>query len=103
MKQRFPWTRLILCLLGQAVLYGTFCDAMRHIYALPTEKLTVFCTITVNYFYATSVLVVFAVAGKMVWDWKQTTATELVNKAETLFEIPAKFATEELKQRYADR
>jgi hypothetical protein len=81
---KLPWTRLILCVSGIAVIQGSWRWAINHLYVMPEAALPVYQAITVHVLYTTAALIVLAITGKLIWDWKNAsssaadTATEIV-------------------------
>lgn len=104
----FPWHRLILGLSGILVMLLVWRWATFHLYALPVTSLTAFQAITVNMMYVVAAIVIFMVTGKLIYDWKNTTSTQIITQAQTLFSketesIDPQFQTPELQERYADQ
>jgi hypothetical protein len=73
--RKLPWTRLILSLAGIGVILLCWRWAVNHLYSLPDPALPVFQSITNNAFYTIAALLIFAITGKLVWDWKNSTAS----------------------------
>lgn len=78
--------RLLLSAIGIATILGIWERATNHLYSLPQKAYSSFTSFTNNAFYVIGVIVVFAVTGKLVWDWKNATvsavtqATEIISK-----------------------
>jgi hypothetical protein len=62
--------RLIISLIGIALIQASWRWAVAHLYWLPENALAGFVTITTNTLYVTGAIVVFLVTGRMVYDWK---------------------------------
>lgn len=62
--------RLIVSLIGIALIQASWRWAVCHLYTLPEVALAGFVTITTNTLYVTGAIVVFLVTGRMVYDWK---------------------------------
>ena len=73
MKNRTPWQRMALSLLGILIIVGMWRWSVMHLYALPVASLAAFTTLTTNAFYTISSIVVFMVTGKVIMDWKMNT------------------------------
>lgn len=110
MKSRlkaFPWERVILSMGGVAALLWVWWLALQHLYALPQYALPTFQAITTNMYYAVAAVIIFAVTGHLVYDWKNQTgaqveavATTAVEDLKETFQIDPKFQTQELQDRY---
>jgi hypothetical protein len=66
--------RLIVSLLGIALIQASWRWAVEHLYTLPEVALAGFVTITTNTLYVTGAIVIFLVTGRMVYDWKMGTS-----------------------------
>jgi hypothetical protein len=66
--------RLIVSLIGIALIQASWRWAVAHLYALPEVALAGFVTITTNTLYVTGAIVIFLVTGRMVYDWKMGTS-----------------------------
>jgi hypothetical protein len=66
--------RLIISLIGIALIQASWRWAVAHLYTLPEIALAGFVTITTNTLYVTGAIVVFLVTGRMVYDWKMGTS-----------------------------
>ena len=66
--------RLVVSLVGIALIQASWRWAVCHLYSLPHEALAGFVTITTNAMYGTVAIVVFMVTGRMVYDWKMGTS-----------------------------
>jgi hypothetical protein len=62
--------RLIVSLLGIALIQASWRWAVEHLYTLPEVALAGFVTITTNTLYVTGAIVIFLVTGRMVYDWR---------------------------------
>ena len=69
------WQRLTLSLIGILVIVLCWRWAVCHLYTLPEAALSPFTSITTNAFYVVAAIVVFMVTGKLVYDWKNQTAS----------------------------
>ena len=95
---RIPWQRLFLSLTGLAIIAGMWRWATYHLYSLPEPTLVAFASITNNAFYVIAAIVVFMVTGKLVYDWKNQTATTLIDQASHLTENRHEERREERKE-----
>lgn len=84
--RKLPWTRLILALAGLITVQVTWRWAVEHLYKLPPETLAAFQAITTHTLYVTGVIVVWAITGKLLWDWKNQSQSVAQSVAETLVE-----------------
>ena len=66
--------RLIVSLIGIALIQASWRWAVEHFYSLPPDAFAGFVTITTNAMYVTGAIVVFMVTGRMVYDWKMGTS-----------------------------
>jgi hypothetical protein len=66
--------RLVVSLIGIALIQASWRWAVEHLYTLPEIALAGFVTITTNTLYVTGAIVVFLVTGRMVYDWKMGTS-----------------------------
>jgi hypothetical protein len=66
--------RLVVSLIGIALIQASWRWAVCHLYTLPEVALAGFVTITTNTLYVTGAIVVFLVTGRMVYDWKMGTS-----------------------------
>lgn len=66
--------RLVVSLIGIALIQLCWRWAVFHLYWLPEVALAGFVTITTNTLYVTGAIVVFLVTGRMVYDWKMGTS-----------------------------
>ncbi len=104
----FPWTRLIVCAIAVAMVELQWRWAVYHLYSLPKEAYGPFQAITVNAMYVVGAIAIFLISGKLIYDWKNSTASEVITEAKTAFSrqefvIDPKFQTPELIERYADK
>lgn len=80
-KDRVLWQRLGLSLMGIGIVVGMWRWAVNHLYVLPDHSIVAFTSITNNSMYVVAALVIFFVTGKLIYDWKNTTATTLSDAA----------------------
>ena len=64
------WQRQLLSLLGIIVIAGNWRWATGHLYQLPASALPAFTSITNNAHYVIGVIVIFAVTGKTITDYR---------------------------------
>lgn len=95
------WQRLALSSLGIAIIAGMWRWAVFHLYALPEHSLVAFSSLTNNAFYTISAIVIFMVTGKLVYDWKNSTASTVAESMAVT--VAEEFQTPELKARYGDK
>ena len=101
MKQRTPWQRTFLSLLGIAVIAASWRWAVAHLYTLPESTLPSFTSITTNAFYVIGSIVIFMVTGRLVYEWANRTSSAVSNVSETITNRFAKL-TREYREKYAD-
>lgn len=58
---------------------------MFHLYSLPPHTIAAFSGLTSNVVYAIAALVIFFVTGRLVYEWKNQTATTVAEEAKQLF------------------
>jgi hypothetical protein len=82
------WHRLALSLFGISIIVGMWAWAVFHIYGLPPDKLASFTSITTNAFYAISVIIIFMITGRLVWEWSNASSsvTTVASEAKKLVE-----------------
>lgn len=85
-SNRAPWQRLALSLLGIVIIYLVWERAVNHLYVMPPQSISAFNSITNNAFYVIGALCIFFVTGKLVYDWKNSTASSVVEETHHLFE-----------------
>jgi hypothetical protein len=90
--RKLPWARLSLCFGGILTVAANWRWAVDHLYSLPPESLAAFQSITNNAQYVIGALVVFAVTGKLVWDWKNATTSTAATVASIIAERTPKAA-----------
>ena len=66
--------RLVISLVGIALIQISWRWSVAHLYSLPPEALAGFVSITTNALYITGAIVIFMVTGKLVYDWKVGTS-----------------------------
>lgn len=115
MGDRVPWQRLALTFCGILMIVGVWQWSVWHLYSLPVDAYPSFTTITVNCLYTISALIIFFVTGKLFYDWKNATTTQLAastqnvmerveeHRKEEIDQTLREFNTPELQERYNDR
>jgi hypothetical protein len=83
---QIPWQRIALSVVGISVVMFTWRWATFHLYTLPVTSITAFTSITNNTLYTVAVLVVFFVTGKVFFDWKNSTVSQVVQEAQNITE-----------------
>jgi len=83
---RTPWQRITLSFIGIAVCLLEWRWATAHLYSLPPTSVAAFTTITVNNLYVVGALVVFFVTGRLVYEWKASTANQLVSEVSNVYD-----------------
>lgn len=74
---RKSWQRMILSLAGIIIIGIAWRIAIDHLYSLKPEALASFTTITTNAFYVVGAIVIFMVTGRLVYEWKLNTASQI--------------------------
>lgn len=86
-----PWQRMLVSMLGVLIIMGVWRLAVMHLYSLPSaESITAFTSITNNCLYTIAALVVFFVTNKLVFDWKNSTVSQVVQEAQVITETIVK-------------
>lgn len=80
------WHRMVLSLVGLVIILGSWMLALPHLYKLPPAALASFTTITVNAQYVVGAIVIFMVTGRLVYEWKVGTASQIVESGEQITE-----------------
>lgn len=80
-----PWQRLALSLIGIAIIYSMWERGTNHLYSLPPHAVGAFVTWSINALYGVTAMVVVFVTGKLIYDWKNSTATTLTQAAQQIF------------------
>lgn len=81
-----PWQRILVSVFGIAVVMLQWRWATFHLYTLPVTSITAFTSITNNSLYAVTILVVFFVTGKVFFDWKNATVSQVIQQAQNVTE-----------------
>ena len=79
MKRR-TWQRLTLSLFGIVIVAAMWRWATFHLYALPQYSIAAFTSITNNASYVIGAIVIFMVTGRLVYDWKNQTISQVIEK-----------------------
>jgi hypothetical protein len=89
--------RLIVSIIGIALIQASWRWAVEHLYTLPEPAFAGFVTITTNTLYVTGAIVIFLVTGRMVYDWKIRTnqVQEVASSVEQLTEKLTKNSKED--------
>ena len=89
--------RLIVSIIGIALIQASWRWAVAHLYTLPETAFAGFVTITTNTLYVTGAIVIFLVTGRMVYDWKMGTnqVQEVASSVEQLTEKLTKNSKED--------
>ncbi len=82
----FPYQRLTLSILGISILVIMWRWATFHLYSIPEHSITAFTSVTNHTVYSISAIVVFMITGKLVWDWKNQTVSQVVQEAQEISE-----------------
>lgn len=72
------WQRQILSLVGIIIVAANWRWAVQHLYSLPAQSIEAFASITNNAHYVIGTIVIFALTGKTITDWKSGTITNLL-------------------------
>lgn len=86
MINKKSWQRLTLSLIGIALIVATWMQAVSHLYKLPTPALASFTTITVNSQYVIAAIVIFMVTGRLIYEWRVGTTSQIVETGEQITE-----------------
>lgn len=73
--------RLVLSLAGIAIIAGMWEWAVQHLYSMPEPAITAFTSITTNAFYVIGAVVIFMVTGRLIYEWKNQTASAVAQQA----------------------
>lgn len=83
---QIPWQRISLSIFGIVVIMFQWRWAVNHLYTLPVTSITAFTSITNNTLYTVAVLVVFFTTGKLFFDWKNATVSQVIQQAQNVTE-----------------
>jgi hypothetical protein len=78
--------RILLSLIGVLVIVLTWMQAVPHLYRLPTHAMAAFTTITVNSQYVIGAIVIFMVTGRLIYEWKNNTVSQILTSSEQIRE-----------------
>lgn len=78
--------RILLSLIGVLVIVLTWMQAIPHLYKLPPHAMASFTTITVNSQYVIGAIVIFMVTGRLVYEWRNNTASQIITQTENIVE-----------------
>lgn len=81
-RKGLPWQRLLLSIIGIALVGITWHVAIQHLYTLKPEAFAPFTTLTINAQYIIGAIVIFMITGHLVYDWKMTTEEKVVTEME---------------------
>ena len=90
--------RFTLSLIGICILVGKWQWGVWHLYSLPLESYSSFTSITTNNDYVIGAIVIFMVTGKLIYDWKNTSISNIVTQAEIISEKIQEDRTENINQ-----
>jgi len=79
-KKKKSWQRLTLSLIGLVIIQAIWMQAVSHLYFLPPAALAAFTTITVNSQYVTGAIVIFMVTGRLVYEWRNQTVSNIIEQ-----------------------
>lgn len=78
------WHRLILSLLGIALCWLTWHTAITELQKVRPETIASFTTLTVNTQYVIAAIIIFMVTGRLVYEWKMNTVSNIVEQGEQI-------------------
>ena len=93
--------RLLISLIGIALIQTSWRWAVAHLYTLPEASLAGFVTITTNTLYVTGAIVVFLVTGKIVYDWRMGTS-QIQEVTGNISKIKEEVSRNTIKSKYFD-
>jgi hypothetical protein len=79
-----PWQRILVSLFGIAIIFFQWRWATENLYTLQPYALPAFTSITVNSQYVVAALAIFFVTGKLVYDWKNSTVSQVIQSGESI-------------------
>jgi len=85
-KGKAPWQRLAISSVGIAIMVMIWQLATYNLYSLPSTSIIAYNSITNNVFYCITALVVFFVTGQVVFNWKNETASTVIQQASAALE-----------------
>lgn len=85
-----PWQRIVLSLSGIFIIFTIWERATNHLYSLPVTSVAAFTSITNNSMYVIAALVLWFVTGKLIYDWKNSTVSQVVQEAQVVTETIVK-------------
>ena len=68
---------MTLSLFGIIIVVLTWMQAVAHLYSLPVHSLASFTSLTVNAQYVIGAIVVFMVTGRLVYEWRSNTVSQI--------------------------
>lgn len=98
LKKTPSWQRFTLSLIGIGILVGKWQWGVWHLYSLPLESYSSFTSITTNNDYVIGAIVIFMVTGKLIYDWKNTSISNIVTQAEIISEKIQEDRTEKIEE-----
>lgn len=95
---------MLLSLIGILIVHGIWMGTLTHLYHLPPASLAAFTTITVNSQYVIGAIVIFMVTGRLIYEWRNSTVSQIIETGEQIREeiierrtpAPKQFDTEEI-------
>jgi len=78
--------RIMLSLIGVLVIVLAWMQAVPHLYRLPVHAMASFTAITVNSQYVIGAIVIFMVTGRLVYEWKSNTVSQILTSSEQIRE-----------------
>ena len=98
LKRTPSWQRFTLSLIGIGILVGKWQWGVWHLYSLPLESYSSFTSITTNNDYVIGAIVIFMVTGKLIYDWKNISISNIGTQAEIISEKIQEDRTENINQ-----
>jgi uncharacterized membrane protein len=83
MKKR-SWHRLILSLFGIACAMWIWNISIEKLRDMPLATISAFTTLTVNTQYVIGAIIIFMVTGRLVYEWKNDTVSQVLTQGENL-------------------
>ena len=83
--QKKSWQRLTLSIIGIVCAMVIWEISIEKLAWIPDAKTSAFTTLTVNTQYVIGAIIIFMVTGRLVYDWKNSTTSEVVTQTEQIF------------------
>lgn len=83
---RKSWQRLTLSILGIICAMVVWQISIDRLASVRPDSVSAFTTLTVNTQYVIAAIIIFMVTGRLIYDWKNSTASEVVTSTEKVIQ-----------------